>query len=102
MNGHSFGIGRRGLIAGTATLLGAPALARAQGAPSGSPAPAPSGAAGNPGGQSAVIDVNHARVQPIPIAIPTFQGASDLGNQIVGVITSDLKNCGLFRPLDPA
>lgn len=98
MNGNSFGIGRRGLIAGTATLLGAPALAYAQGAQ----AAAPAGAPGKPGAQSAVIDVTHARVQPIPIAIPTFQGSSDLGSQIVGVITNDLKNCGLFRPLDPA
>jgi TolB protein len=45
-----------------------------------------------------VIDVNRARAAPIPIAIPDLSG-SPLGAQIAGVITSDLANCGLFRPI---
>ncbi len=58
-------VGRRGLIAGAAGLLAAapiPVLAQAA-------ASAPAG-----GGQSAVIDVNRARTEPIPIAIPDLGG----------------------------
>ena len=50
---------RRRLIAGTAAALLAPALGRAQEQAAGSPVPG-----------SAVIDVNRARTEPIPIAIP--------------------------------
>ena len=82
---------RRQLIAGTAAALFVPAFARAQ-------APAASG--------TAVIDVNHARSAPIPIAIPDLAGAdgasAQLGRDISQVITNDLGNCGLFRPLPPA
>jgi TolB protein len=76
-------IGRRGALAGTATLLAAPAWA--QGAP---PAAPSSGAA---------ITVDRARTDPIPIGIPTMGG--DLGAQITGVITNDLQRSGLFKPL---
>ena len=75
-------IGRRGALAGTATLLAAPAWA--QGAP-----PASSG--------GAAITVDRARTDPIPIGIPTMGG--DLGAQITGVITNDLQRCGLFKPI---
>ncbi|MBV9785635.1 MAG: Tol-Pal system protein TolB [Acidisphaera sp.] len=90
---------RRRLLGAGAALLALPAGARAQTPPvSGQPAAA--------SGQSAVIDVNRARTEPIPIAIPDFTGGggdSDrLGRDLVGVITNDLRNCGLFRPLDPA
>ncbi|MDE2515721.1 MAG: Tol-Pal system protein TolB [Rhodospirillales bacterium] len=65
-------------------------------------APAPAAPGG--GGQSAVIDVNRARAAPIPIAIPDFVGgdadAAQLGRNIASVITADLGNCGLFRPID--
>ncbi|HUA77077.1 MAG TPA: Tol-Pal system beta propeller repeat protein TolB [Acetobacteraceae bacterium] len=89
-------VGRRGLLAGSASLLIAPQAVLAQQAP----APAAGGSAGD---QSAVIDVNRAQVEPIPIAIPTFGGQPDsLASQIVGVISNDLAGCGLFRPLDPA
>jgi len=57
------------------------------------------------GAQSAVIDVNRARSSPIPIAIPDFSAdgaAAQLGQAIPGVITRDLGNSGLFRPLPPA
>jgi TolB protein len=87
-------IGRRGLIAGSAGAAAIwatplPALAQAQ-----------------QGGQSAVIDVDRARAAPIPIAIPDFGGAdgaaSQLGRDLVSVITNDLQGSGLFRVLNPA
>ena len=100
-----FGLGRRGLIAGAATILTAPGAipvtAWAQPAPPAT-APAPGGQGG---GQSAVIDVNRARTAPIPVAIPVFGGspeAAQLGRDIAGVITNDLRNSGLFRPIDSA
>ena len=78
-------IGRRGLIAtglaGSAFLLAPPAWAQ-----------------GTTSSGSAVIDVSRARAAPIPIAIPDL-GGSPLGAQIAQVITADLANCGLFRPL---
>ncbi len=89
-------LGRRGLMAGSAALLGTPLLA-ARGFAADAPA------AGAP---SAVIDVDRARAEPIPIAIPALTGAggdSDrLGRDIAGVITNNLARCGLFRPIDPA
>ncbi len=93
-------IGRRGVIAGAAGLLGAvpvPVLAQ-QVAPPGSP---PGG-----GGQSAVIDVNRARTEPIPIALPDLGGpdgaSAQLGSEIAGVISNDLGRSGLFRLIDRA
>ncbi len=76
-------IGRRGALAGTATLLAAPAFA--QGPPAGTVAVA------NP------ITVDRARTDPIPIGIPTMGG--DLGAQVTGVIANDLQRCGLFKPV---
>ena len=84
-------ITRRGMIGTTlATTLAVPAFA--QSAP---PAAAP--AANSP--TSAVIDVNRARTAPIPIAIPAFAGGTSAGD-MVGVISNDLNNCGLFRIVD--
>ena len=83
---------RRGMIAtglaGTATLLAAPAGLHAQGST-----------------QTAVIDVNRARTDPIPIAIPDFTGtgeAGQIGRDMAQVITDDLARSGLFRPIDRA
>jgi len=98
-------IGRRPLFlgaAGTAMALAARVPVRAQPA-----APTQGGPPGGAGGQpSAAIDVNHARSAPIPIAIPDLIGAdgnsAQLGRDISQVITNDLGNCGLFRPLPPA
>jgi TolB protein len=96
-------VGRRGLLAGSATLLIAPLIAPHPVLAQAAPAPA---AGGSGGGQSAVIDVNRAQVAPIPIAIPVFTAsggqAASLAQQIAGVISNDLAGCGLFRPLDPA
>ena len=89
-DGVAPGLNRRGLLGVSAALLVAPLAARAQ-----APA-APAAAAGT----SAVIDVNRARAAPIPIAIPDL--GSDLGRQIAGVVTNDLANCGLFRPISGA
>jgi TolB protein len=100
---------RRAMLAGSVGLLAAPravlaqtALSPAPGAPAAPPAaPSAAPAAGANGAQSAVIDVNHARAAPIPIAIPNLPGGdNNLGAQITEVVTNDLKNCGLFRPID--
>ncbi len=85
--------GRRGLLAGSAALLMAPVVAMAQTSP-------------GSGAESAVIDVNRAQAEPIPIAIPFFNAASDkaadLAKGIAGVISNDLSGSGLFRPIDPS
>jgi TolB protein len=98
-------VGRRGLItrgliagaAGSAALLASPLPLLAQ-----TSAPAP----GQGSNQSAVIDVNRARVEPIPIAIPDLGGAdgasAQLGKDIASVITNDLARSGLFRIVAPA
>ncbi len=49
----------------------------------------------------AEVDVNSGAVQPLPIAIPTFGGAS-AGAEVARVVAQDLERSGLFRPLDPA
>ena len=94
MIGSPWLISRRSLLAGSAAVLTMPLPALAQAAPSAS------------GGQSAVIDVNRARTDPIPIAIPALAGAdgasAQLGQDIAGVITNDLGNSGLFKPINPA
>ena len=75
-------IGRRGALAGTATLLAAPAWAQQA----------------NPGSApTAAITVDRARTDPIPIAMPVMGG--DLGAQITGVISADLQRSGLFKPV---
>jgi TolB protein len=95
-----FALKRRGLLFGGAAVLAAPGIAHAQTEPPAAPA-----APGAPGA-SAVIDVNRARTDPIPMAIPVLTGtggdSDQLGTEIAGVITADLANSGLFRPIDPA
>jgi TolB protein len=95
-----FPLSRRSLLAGaagSAAMLAAPLGVRAQ-----SLQP-PSGAGGAPSGTpSAVITVDKARSDPIPIALPPLVGAGSLGQDIVGVISNDLGNSGLFRPVSPS
>jgi len=104
---------RREFIAASAGAVVAPAVAFSQSSlgqssqppsapipiapsrpPSASPGPAASG-------KSAVIDVDRARTDPIPVAITDLRGGED-GRRISQVVTSDLASCGLFRPIDPA
>lgn len=47
------------------------------------------------------IDITKGNVEPLPIAVSNFLGG-DLAQQISGVVEADLKNSGLFRPLDRA
>ena len=54
--------------------------------------------------QGAVIDITRARTDPIPIAIPAMAGgtpdAQRFGREIAGVIQNNLRNSGLFRPVE--
>jgi len=84
-------LSRRSLMAGaagSAALIAATRAVRAQ---------------TSSGGRTAVIDVNRARAEPIPIAIPSFTGSdgasSQLGQDIASVVTNDLAHSGLFRPI---
>ncbi|MCK8785397.1 Tol-Pal system beta propeller repeat protein TolB [Roseomonas sp. NAR14] len=52
-------------------------------------------------GSGPVIDINRARTNPIPVAIPDFAGGG-MGAQIAEVVTNNLRNSGLFRPVDRA
>jgi len=94
---------RRQLIAGAAALPALSATALAQTPPAASPAPAAAPPTGSGDTQGAVIDVNRARAAPIPIALPDFAGgdpaSAALGHNLAQVITNDLGNSGLFRPL---
>ena len=99
--GRTAQVGRRGLIARTAGLMTAAAGLVAPVAVVAQTAAPP---AGGGRGQSAVIDVDHARSAPIPIAIPDLGGAdggsAQLGHEIAGVISADLARSGLFRLID--
>jgi len=48
-----------------------------------------------------VVNVDQGATQPLPIAIPVFNGPPVAG-QLQQVISADLARSGLFRPLDPA
>ena len=51
------------------------------------------------------LQITGGNIQPLPIAIPDFIAGgpeAQLGNEIAGVITADLKRSGLFLPVDPA
>lgn len=52
------------------------------------------------------IDVTQGNLRPVPIAITDFAGGngeeSKYGTAISKVISANLRNSGLFRPLDPA
>ncbi|MGC1412631.1 MAG: Tol-Pal system beta propeller repeat protein TolB [Acetobacteraceae bacterium] len=92
-----FPFSRRSLLAGVAgSLFATPAAFAAQ------PLAPPQAGSGG-GGQSAVIDVNRARTDPIPIAVPVLGGgdgnSAQLGQDIATVVTNDLARSGLFRPI---
>ncbi len=50
------------------------------------------------------VDITRGQVQPMPIAIPDFQGPDDrsanYGRQVAEVVSADLQRSGLFRPID--
>jgi TolB protein len=48
------------------------------------------------------IDVTQGTIQPLPIAVTDFVGDGELGRNIAGVITNDLRRSGLFAPIDQA
>ena len=52
------------------------------------------------------IEITRGTVEPIPIAISNFYGASPAeaqsGQSIAQVVSADLERSGLFRPIDPA
>ena len=59
------------------------------------------GLAAEPARADITVNVNRGDIQPLPIAIPAFNGGP-VGAEIAGVISADLGRSGLFRPLDPA
>jgi TolB protein len=52
------------------------------------------------------LDVTQGNVQPVPIALPDFNGASasdaEFARNVTGIISNNLKRSGLFAPIDPA
>ena len=49
--------------------------------------------------RGAVIDITRARTDPIPIAIPDLPGGG-VGRDIARVVQTNLRNSGLFRPVE--
>jgi len=47
------------------------------------------------------VDVTQGNIQPLPIAIPDFNGSESASQGIAGVVRADLGRSGLFKPLDP-
>ena len=51
------------------------------------------------------VDITQGRVEPMPLAVMQFTGASAeaelIGKQMAEVISADLERSGLFRPIDP-
>ena len=47
------------------------------------------------------LDITQGHIEPLPIAIPEFGGTTRLSSEITDLIVSDLRQSGLFRPLDP-
>ncbi len=51
------------------------------------------------------IDITSGKIEPMPIALPSFLGSAanenQAGRDIAGVVSADLERSGLFRPLDP-
>ncbi|MBL4725309.1 MAG: Tol-Pal system protein TolB, partial [Rhizobiaceae bacterium] len=45
------------------------------------------------------IDITKGNVEPFPIAITNFSGQK-IAQDIAAIVEADLRNSGLFRPLD--
>jgi TolB protein len=95
LNSPRFAISRRGLAVGAAALI-LPHRLYAQ--------TATLGATSAPADSAIIVD--RARIDPIPVAIPAFNGSDAatqrLGADISGVITNNLARSGLFRAIDQA
>ncbi len=66
--------------------------------------PPPAGAPGAPPAgqpQSSTVEVDQGVIQPLPIAMPAFNGPAR-GGDIMQVASADLERSGLFAPLNPA
>ena len=52
------------------------------------------------------LDITQGNVQPMPIALPDFvagaPGEAETAHDVTQIITSNLRRCGLFAPIDPA
>jgi TolB protein len=52
------------------------------------------------------LDITQGNIQPMPIALPDFVGGTsqdgDVARNVTQIITSNLRRCGLFAPIDPA
>ena len=63
-----------------------------------------SAAGGMPASAQLKVDITRGQVEPLPIALPDFQGSDSrsagLGRQVTEVITADLARSGLFRPIE--
>lgn len=53
-----------------------------------------------PGQARVVIDINKGTIEPLPIAITDFGGP--LGPEIASIVEADLRNSGLFKPIEKA
>ena len=47
------------------------------------------------------IDITRGNVNPLPVALPDLSGESQLGADIIRVVSDDLERSGLFKPIDP-
>lgn len=63
-------------------------------------AAAAGGLATVPANALVTIDVNKGNIEPLPIAITDFLAGDQLGAEISGIVTADLKRSGLFAPID--
>ncbi|WP_425326431.1 Tol-Pal system beta propeller repeat protein TolB [Sphingomonas oligophenolica] len=97
-------------IAGLALIAAAPAVAQTAAAPQ---TPAPAAAAGQDQAPPPLeVSVTGGVSAPMPIAIPAMPtnavistpagSTDDLGRKLAEIVTNDLKNSGLFSPLQPA
>jgi TolB protein len=52
------------------------------------------------------LDVTQGNVQPMPVAVTDFGAAAaseaEMARNVSGIISANLKRCGLFAPIDPA
>ena len=61
--------------------------------------------AARPASAQLEIDITRGQIEPLPIAVSSFEGPlgveQQLGADIASVVSKNLESSGLFRPLDP-